>query len=252
VTTPATVDELRRAAPAGRWQRRRRTARRVLGEVGAGGVLVLAAQRALPRRLAHIEWFVVQELLPAAARPMPPDGDVRWATPDDDALLASIGGDVAVSRARRLAGDAAAVCVRDGRLAGHVYLRSGHYDEQGMIVRLRDDERWIYDGVVAPELRGAGIYPRLVRTVSEDLAHRGVLRLLSAIDRLNVPSLRAARRRGGTAIGAVLMVRVLGVSVRREDWHDGVRWRVHRGPCDLHPPSLETARRRPLPTGRPG
>src|SRR4051794_14330696 len=162
------MDELRRAAPAGRWARRRETARRVRAEVGVGGVLVLAVQRALPRRVVHVEWFVVQELLPAAARPMPPEGDVRWATPDDDALLASIGGDVAVARARRLAGDAAAVCIRDGRLAGHVYLRSGHYDEEGMIVRLRDEERWIYDGVVAPDMRGAGIYPYLVRTVSED------------------------------------------------------------------------------------
>ena len=169
-----------------------------------------------------------------------------------DALLASIGGDVAVSRARRLAGDAAAVCIRAGRLAGHVYLRSGQYDEEGMIVRLREAEQWIYDGVVAPDMRGVGIYPHLVRTVSEDLATRGVVRLLSAIDRLNIPSLRAARRRGGTTIGEVLMVRVLGVSVRREDWHGRVRWRVHRGPCDLHPPSVETARRRPLPVGRPG
>ncbi|HTI32075.1 MAG TPA: GNAT family N-acetyltransferase [Miltoncostaea sp.] len=223
----------------------------MLGEVGAGGVLVLAVQRALPRRLVHIEWFVVQELLAAVARPMPSDGDIRWATPDDDALLASIGGDVAVSRGRRLAGDAAAVCIRDGRLAGHVYLRSGRYDEQGMIVRIRDDERWIYDGVVAPDMRGAGIYPRLVRTVSEDLAARGVVRLLSAIDRLNIPSLRSARRRGGMAIGTVLMVRVLGVSIRREDWFGRVRWRVHRGPRDLHTPSVEVARRRPLPTGRP-
>jgi hypothetical protein len=47
------------------------------------------------------------------------------------------------------------------------------------------------------------------------------------------------------------MIRILGVSVRREDWYGRVRWRVHRGPSDLRPPSAETARRRPLPTGRP-
>jgi hypothetical protein len=110
---------------------------------------------------------------------MPAGGDVRWATADDDALLASLGGDPA-----------------------------------------------------------------------EVLASSGVERLLSAIDRLNTASLPSARRRGGRAIGSVAMVRILGVSLRREDWFAEVRYRVHRGRRDLVPPPVETARRRPVPVGR--
>jgi hypothetical protein len=218
--------------------------------VGPRGLLVLGAERLLPRWLVHVEWFVVMELLTTTPRRMPADGDVRWATAGDDDLLASLGGEPGEVRRRRASGDAAAVCVRDGRAAGRVHVRAGVYDEQGMVVRLRDDERWLYDGVVAPEKRGAGVYPHLVRTVAEDLAASGVGRLLSAIDRLNAASLRSARRRGGVAIGSVAMVRILGVSLRREDWHGEVRHLAHRGRRDLVPPSARAARRRPVPVGR--
>jgi GNAT superfamily N-acetyltransferase len=172
---------------------------------------------------------------------------MRWAGPREEDLFASLGEDPEVIRRRRGRGDMAAVVVRGGRLVAHVWCRRGSYDEQGMIVQLGEREAWLYDGFVAPDRRGEGIYPALVRAVSAALAAAGVDRLLSGIDHLNQPSLRSARSRGAVAIGSITMVRVLGLSVRREDWFGSVRYHVHRGTAPLVIPPRADSRRRPVP-----
>jgi hypothetical protein len=178
---------------------------------------------------------------------MDPEGDIRWAGADEVELLASLGRDPAEVRRRLALGDQAAVCVRDGSLVGHVWCRRGIYDEQGMLIQLRPREGWIYDGEVDPRYRGARIYPRIYRTAAGALAASGTDRLMSGIDYVNGPSLRSARSRGAMAIGSIFMIRVLGLSLRREDWFSWVRWRAYLRRAPLTIPPAGSTLPRPVP-----
>jgi hypothetical protein len=232
-----------------RWRKRARTALATRRELGMRGVAFVVAQRLMRAPHFHVEWFVVLEQPPSTPRPMDPDGDVRWARPDEVELLASLGRDPDEVRRRLARGDQAAVLVRDGALVGHMWCRRQTYDEQGMLIQLRPPEAWIYDGVVDERFRGARIYPSIYRAAAEALAASGTDRLLSGIDYVNGPSLRSARARGARAIGSIFMVRVLGLSLRREDWYRFVRWRLylHRAPMAI--PPRESTQPRPVPVG---
>lgn len=230
-----------------RWTKRARTAATTRRDLGVRGVAFIVAQRLLRPPVGHVEWFVVLEHPPSEPRPMGDDGEIRWARPDEVDLLTSLGRDAAKVRGRLAQGDRAAILVRNGALIGHLWCRWAIYDEQGMLILLRPSETWVYDGEIEPGHRGARLYPRIFTAAAGALAATGTDRMLSGIDYVNGASLRSARARGSMAIGSIFMVRLLGLSLRREDWFGSVRWRLymHRAPMSI-PPS-DAARRRPVP-----
>jgi hypothetical protein len=88
--------------------------------------------------------------------------------------------------------------------------------------------------------RGRGYARQLLRGASRALAAEGVSRVLLSVDHLNEPSLRATRAGLRVPIGSFWMLRVLGVSVRREAWNgEPPRWCVYQGkrPAAIPPPA---------------
>jgi len=218
-----------RALVAPRWRRRVETARQVRRTVGVRGVAFLLLQRTAPSPWIHPEWFVVLEHATRTAGPDDEAGDLRWGTPADLPELLAGERDDETLRARLARGDRVAI-LGDGELVGYAWYRRGEYDEQGTLFRLGRREVWGYDAWVAERHRGRGHAPRMLRGISRALAGEGITRVLLTVDHLNEPSLRAMRAGGRVPIGSIWMLRVLGISLRREAW-DGVRprWSLYRG-----------------------
>ena len=129
----------------------------------------------------------------------------------------------------------------DGEATGYAWYRAGEYDEQGIIFRLGPREAWGYDAWIAEGARGRGNASRLLRGASRALAAEGVTRVLLGVDNVNEPSLRAACASGRVPIGSFWMLRLFGLSIRREAWEGArPRWSVYRGTREASPPTLRT------------
>lgn len=213
--------------------------RRLRAEAGTSGLVVRLLER-IPARLVYTQWYGVFESHPRPGMPLPDTaatGTVRWAESADAPALGLLQRGEETVRARMARGDVAALTEVDGRVVAHVFFHRGDYDESNVVFTLAADERWIYDGLVAPDMRGRRIHPRMLRWAVDDLARAGVVRTVSTIDHLNTASLRAAGARGARLIGSVLSVTSLGVTVSSVRWVGGRRrWRVHRAPRRVTPP----------------
>lgn len=213
--------------------------RRVRRDCGPGAVAFMVARRALRLVGVRVEWIRILEQRAGTAdvpgrEPIPPS----WVDADDPRILEAFGRSPEVVRRRLEAGGRAAVVTDEDGLVAHLWIHPGaEYDEQGVRFRLGPDEAWVFDGVVAESRRGERIYPRLAVGVARDLEGHGVSRLLSTIDALNVPSLHAARVRGCTVLGTVLVVRAWGLGALRAHWRGRpARWSGFRGSILLTPP----------------
>jgi hypothetical protein len=224
-----------------RWRRRLATARGMSRLAGARGVAYLLLQRAAPSPWVHPEWFVVLEHRTGTVAGA--DAGMRWGTIDDLPRLLAGERDEPVLRERFARGDRVAL-IPDGDLVAYAWYRHGVYDENGILFRMPADTVWGYDGWVAEHYRRQGLYTALLRGVSRSLAEEGIHRVLLGIDHLNEPSLRAARAGGRVPIGSIWMLRVLGVSLRREAWAgERPRWCLYRGAREVALPELGTTRR---------
>ena len=228
---PATV------RPARRWRRRLGTARRLRRTAGVRGVAFLLLQRSAPSPWIHPEWFTVLEHETRASAAGDLDGRVRWGGPGDLPALLAGGRDEATLRARFARGDRVAI-LDDGEASGYAWYRTGEYDEQGIIFRLGPGEAWGYDGWIAEDARGRGNARRLLRGASRALGAEGVTRVLLSVNNTNGPSLRATRASGRVPIASIWMLRVFGLSVRREAWEGATpRWSVYRGTREATTPA---------------
>jgi RimJ/RimL family protein N-acetyltransferase len=225
-----------------RWRRRLATASSVTRRLGPRGVAFLLLERAAPSPWMHTEWFVVTQ---AELRGDPFDAPVeglRWGSAEDLPEMLRFGRDEALLRERLAHGDRVAIRVKD-RLVAYAWFRGGEYDEQGIVFRLAPGELWGYDVWVDEEHRSRGYGPRLLRATSRALAAEGFTRLLGTIDHLNEASLRASRWAGYAPVGSIWLLRVLGVSVRREAWEGRrPRWSVYRGAAPIAVPGSEPSR----------
>ena len=211
-----------------RWRRRLDTARHVLRTVGARGVAFLLLQRTAPSPSIHPEWFVVLEHDTRTAGPDDEAPDMRWGTLADLPQLLSGERDEEMLRARFAHGDRVAI-LGDDDLVGYAWYREEEYDEQGILFRLGPREVWGYDAWIAEGHRSRGHASRMLRAISRALAGEGITRVLLSVDHLNEASLRAMRSAGRFRIGSIWMLRVFGISLRREAW-DGARprWSLYR------------------------
>ena len=232
---PAPPDSPRfRGGPA---SRRLSTLRRSLRASPVLGPLVAGAAY-LPSRVVSMEWYRVMERAPGDADPAVDGLEVRRADRGDGPLFESIGKNTADEFERRLSdGDVAFVATLDGNPAGHLWFRSGAWDEGDVRYVLDEDDRWGYDLFVHPGACGRGVGPALnVAGLRQMAAREGATRMLSVVDVLNDASLASAARSGGVprAELVVLSVGPLG-AMREKDFGTGAtRWRRLRrgGPTD--------------------
>lgn len=217
-----------------------RMARQVREHTGIGGVAFLVLRRVLRFARIHVEWFRVMEQRPETAEvpgsePLAP----TWVSGTaNTGLLTALGRSPEIVRRRLADGDSAAILTDADELIAQLWIHAGSvYDEDGVRFQLGAGEAWVFDGVVAESRRGERIYPRLAVGVARDLDARGFVRLLSTIDEINGPSLRAAEARGCTVLGSVLVIRAWGPGVLRQHWR-GRRpgWRAFRGSVSVVPP----------------
>jgi len=224
------------AAPP-RWRRRLGTAAQVRRRVGLRGVGFLVLQRVAPSPWIHPEWFVVLEHDTRTAGAGEADG-MRWGTPADLPLLLAGERDERLLRERFERGDRVAIR-GEGELVAYAWYRRGVYDEQGILFPLGPGTVWGYDGWVAERHRRRGHYTGMLGAVSRALAAEGIDRVLLGIDHLNEASLGASHAGGRVPIGSVWMLRVLGLSLRREAWRgQRPRWRLYRGRLPVALPAL--------------
>ena len=119
------------------------------------------------------------------------------------AALASLTGRTREELARRLRdGHRAYVATLDGVPAafGWVASRTASLGELGLTLRLRPDERYLWNFVTLPEYRGRGIYPRLLEAILTRLRRQGARRLWIAYAPENHASAVGIRRAGFTHV----------------------------------------------------
>lgn len=175
-----------------------------LREVGPTYAVALLAQRLVPSRLVHVSRTQILEIAPRSVEQTRGEG-ARRATPDQVGLLAGFGHPEERIRSRLGGGDRAYLIERDGALVASVWFRERHYADAARRLgfRMAPDEIWLYDAMVAPARRGAGIYRELLAGAARDLGEHGFRRILVAVDCLNRNSVRAH-----VAAGAVPLVRL--------------------------------------------
>lgn len=217
------------------------TARRVWCESGARATAFLAV-RALRPLGVHAEWVAV------LSRPAGPAGEVpagfRWAGPADLDLLAGLGEDRRVLRARLARGDRAAVVIDGGRVIAYAWYRRSGDRGPGLRFAIERAAAWGHDVQVAPSHRGRGVARALLDRASSDLGAEGVARVVSTVDALDRVALRLAARRGARNLGTVLVVGFAGLTARREAWAGRrPRWAFDAGPGLVLVPAPDPARR---------
>jgi hypothetical protein len=205
-----------------------RKARAVGRDVGAAGMVFRVAQRLVPDPPIHLAWFVVLGTPPRTAQRMDGTDGRRWATDDDRALLTQFGERPEVVDQRLARGARAAIHADGDELLAHLWVSRGTYEENGAAIRLREDERWFFDGMVAPAHRGRRLHPLLFAAMTGDLAVDGVRGIYSTTDHLNVASIRSSRARGAVVHASVLVIQIGAFTLRRDGWV-GRRARWHRG-----------------------
>ena len=196
-------------------------------EVGPLYLARLALRRLIPARHFDLTRSVILELRlpPRPQTPVAP-AQVRWAGQDELELLSSFGHPPETLRARVECGDRACVLLRDERLAAYAWFHQKCYEEPdlGSRFRLRPDEIWLYDAMVAPSLRGQRIYPSFLAGAALLLAQEGYSRILIKVEEINRNSMRAHCAAGAVPIASFQTLRLFGFTRVQDGRGVDARW----------------------------
>ncbi|WP_217914901.1 GNAT family N-acetyltransferase [Miltoncostaea marina] len=196
--------------------RRAGTLRQAYRRHGLLGAAIAVAGR-VPDGLLHAQWYSVHETLPPVAGPGAPGLETRRAGAADLPLLAGLGRAPEAELRERLAGgDRGYIGLIDGAPVGYYWFRAGAWQEDDIRFVLEPDERWAYDAFVVPGARGRNIASAMAIHALGELQGEGVRRVVSVIDHLNEPSLRAAGRHGAHPIASFLTIGVPGLGLLHE------------------------------------
>jgi GNAT superfamily N-acetyltransferase len=126
---------------------------------------------------------------------------IREARDEDaGAYERDIGTDLAATVRRRLAtpGSSCWIAVRGNRIvhSSWVATRSAWMGEAGRFFVVPRGDAYIYESFTRPEMRGRGIYPAVLTTISSRLGARDIARLWIAAEATNHSSLRAIEKAG--------------------------------------------------------
>jgi GNAT superfamily N-acetyltransferase len=137
---------------------------------------------------------------------------IREAGPDDaSAYERDIGTDLAATVRSRLASPTSScwLAEKDGRIVHSSWMETetAWMGEADRFFLVPSGDAYIYESFTRPELRGQGVYPAVLRTISARSASRDLRRLWIAAERTNLSSLRAIEKAG--------FVRSFEIGVRR-------------------------------------
>jgi GNAT superfamily N-acetyltransferase len=185
----------------------------------------LALHRLVPRQLLLVRRVVLLELMTESPTLPASAPGTRFAGPHERALLMAFGHPPEEIERRLGRGDRVCVLASSGSLEGYLWLRTGLCEEPDLRTRFRiaPNETWIYDVMVAPALRGRGLYPRLLAGAARLLAAAGIERMLVIVDERNRNSVRAHLACGARPVGRIGAFGVAGF-VRVRDERSGSRW----------------------------
>ena len=82
----------------------------------------------------------------------------------------------------------------------------------GFQIQLEDDQAWIYCAFVSKDVRGGGVYQRVLSYAARDLKRRGYHRLRVVIQPWNKASMYIHRKYSVSTIGRIAVVRVFGIA----------------------------------------
>ena len=196
---------------------------RKLAEVGPVYGAVLALRRILPARLLRYSRCSLYALDTDAAAALEPIA-ARWADASDRELLTGFGHRCEEVDERIARGSLACVIASGGRLSGYVWFQPGEFLDAELRTRfrMREGEIWLYDAMIASELRGQGLYPRLLAAAAALLRQRGYRRIWIQIDDLNRNSISAHCAAGAVARGRASILEVCGLARVADE--RGARW----------------------------
>lgn len=142
--------------------------------------------------------------------------EVRWATEQDSEALAAFGSNPEELYDRLQRHARAGIIERQGRVVAWNWCESGGHDQYDWLrFILGEEDIWSFDGWVAPEFRGKGLFPKVKGFMAAEYAQAGYTRMFSWIDTLNHNQQRANAQIGGRPVGRIMAVRILGLSVVR-------------------------------------
>jgi GNAT superfamily N-acetyltransferase len=162
---------------------------------------------------------VLERSAGGVAAPLP-EIEIREAGPEDaPAYQTDIGTDPAATVVQRLSapGSSCWVARAEGRIvhASWVETVAAWMGEAERLFLVPSGDAYIYESFTRPEMRGRGVYPAVLATLSERLGARGIARLWIAAETTNAPSLRAIEKAGFSEAFRIEVVRRLGrVEVR--------------------------------------
>jgi len=109
-------------------------------------------------------------------------------------------------------GDRPFVAERDGRPDALCWAAAGASPIAylGCELRLRSDERYLYDAITRPDARGERLMPALYAHALAALARDGVTRAVTLVRPSNAPMLRAMARAGFSVCGSLAQLTIAG------------------------------------------
>ena len=150
-------------------------------------------------------------------------GVVRAGSPADLDALANCRGTRALYEGRFAAGDRCVVAVLEGRIVGYEWFSEGPVHREGShgyLIEIPRGAVYAYDAYIEPGLRNSGVWLRFKAYEGALMQEIGKSRLLTFVDYGNWPSLNAHMRFGFKPQKRVLALRVLGLSLFREQRAD--------------------------------
>jgi GNAT superfamily N-acetyltransferase len=164
------------------------------------------AELAAARDRVRFDTVLVVLVRPAGGSPPEsPALSIREAR-DEDATTyeRDIGTDLAAAVRRRLAspGSSCWVAVQGSRIvhASWVATQSAWVGEADRFFVVPPGDAYIYQSFTTPDMRGQGVYPAVLNTISARLGARGIAKLWIAAEKTNHSSLRAIEKAGFTRI----------------------------------------------------
>jgi GNAT superfamily N-acetyltransferase len=143
---------------------------------------------------------------------------IREAEPADaSAYERDVGTDLAATVKSRLASPTSScwLAEKDGGIVHSSWMETeaAWVGEADRFFVVPSGDAYIYQSFTRPEMRGQGVYPAVLRTISARSASRGIRRLWIAAERTNLSSLRAIEKAGFVRSFEIVVRRRLGRTV---------------------------------------
>ncbi len=169
--------------------------------------------RIVPSWLFDINIWIVTATDHSAFKPSATPPGIRWANERDISGLTACGVDRTALVDGLARGDKYAVYEREDRILGYAIYETNTHDQENWL-RFRFGTHDFFGARiwVAPEFRGQGIAPQVIRFARAYFLQKDRCRSLGIINGLNKSSRRACAKTGIVESGRILYLRLLGLT----------------------------------------